>query len=91
LLFLSDKFQFDPEANAWVLAYLTFSRFAYLVFIFPTLQKVGRDVFRKYESKKGSQERAPLLRSQSKKEREAAEQSNHFDVSNTSPVSMCLA
>jgi hypothetical protein len=62
LLFLSDKFAFSPEYNAWVLAYLAFAKGGYLTLVFPSIQRWGRRLFHKYGSGTGSTgERQPLL------------------------------
>ncbi|WVR05536.1 hypothetical protein IAU60_002554 [Kwoniella sp. DSM 27419] len=83
LLFLTDKFSFAPENNAWMLAFLTFSRFAYLILIFPFVLRFGRAGYNRYILWKQSKrphdgERAPLLtrRSTTSKQNDA----NHFDV-----------
>ncbi|ORY27103.1 major facilitator superfamily domain-containing protein [Naematelia encephala] len=86
LLFLSDKFQFNPENNAWFLAYLTSLRLGYLVFIFPLVLKYGRRMFawveeRRKNAAKGSGETRPLLGRQGSLVSEGGEkETNHFDV-----------
>jgi hypothetical protein len=85
LLFLSDKFAFDPERNAWVLAYIAFTKAAYLVLVFPLIQRGGRALFRRLEARKsrsggaGRGERAPLIRR--KTGDRTVDEANHFDVS----------
>jgi hypothetical protein len=73
------------EQNAWVLAFLTFSRFAYLVLLFPLVQRFGRIAYNRYAARKikNNGERAPLLSSNSFKAKKENEEANHFDVSLT--------
>jgi hypothetical protein len=90
LLFLSDKFSFDPEHNAWVLAYLAFAKGAYLVVLFPWIQKGGRNLFNRIEARRaanrrgkgngpgGVTERTPLVRR--KTGDRAVDEANQFDV-----------
>ncbi|OCF31827.1 hypothetical protein I317_03330 [Kwoniella heveanensis CBS 569] len=87
LLFLTDKFNFAPENNAWMLAFLTFSRFAYLIFIFPFILKFGRSALNRYEIWKqhrkakngnGDGERQPLITRRDTSARQG--DANHFDV-----------
>ncbi|WRT66034.1 uncharacterized protein IL334_002985 [Kwoniella shivajii] len=82
LLFLSDKFQFEPENNAWMLAFFTFSRFAYLIILFPLILKFGRAGYNKYalwkdNRKPNDGERQPLVRRDTSAKQSDA---NHFDV-----------
>ncbi len=65
--------------NAWVLAYFTFSRFAYLILLFPLIVKFGRKVYDGYRRKvrKQSDERAVLIPTT---EEDKEGESNHFDV-----------
>ncbi|KAK1921124.1 major facilitator superfamily domain-containing protein [Papiliotrema laurentii] len=83
LLYLSDKFNFQPEENGWVLAYLTFSRFVYLILIFPFIQRGGRKLYHWYQAKRSSvapHERSRLLQRESFRQREATNETNHFDI-----------
>lgn len=86
LLFLSDKFAFNPESNAWVLAYLAFAKGGYLTLVFPSIQRWGRRVFHKYGQGKGKVsggegERQPLLENNGGESKEAKqEEANQFDV-----------
>lgn len=70
------------DQNAWVLAFLTFSRFAYLVLLFPLVQRFGRIAYNRYAARKtqNNGERAPLLSSNSFKAKKENEEANHFDV-----------
>ncbi|WWC88216.1 uncharacterized protein L201_003121 [Kwoniella dendrophila CBS 6074] len=82
LLFLSDKFNFNPENNAWMLAFLTFSRFAYLIILFPFILKFGRAGYNRYllwkqKRMQGDRERQPLIRRDTSDRQEDA---NYFDV-----------
>ncbi|KAK6907824.1 hypothetical protein L486_05744 [Kwoniella mangroviensis CBS 10435] len=82
LLFLSDKFNFNPENNAWMLAFLTFSRFAYLIVLFPFILKFGRAGYNRYllwkeKKKQADGERQPLVRRDTSAKQEDA---NYFDV-----------
>lgn len=85
LLLLSDKFSFNPEGNAWVLAYIAFTKALYLVLLFPFIQNKGRTLFRRLEAKKSNGaggnggERMPLIRR--KTGDRAVDEGNHFDVS----------
>ena len=79
LLFLSDKFNFQPEGNAWVLAFLTFSKFVYIVLIFPLLQRSGRRAYHWYNTRRRG-ETKPLL-SRMDSVGNTPEEANHFDVS----------
>ncbi len=71
------------QQNAWVLAYLTFSRFAYLLLIFPFVLSLGRRAFHRFEkwqnksSSEDGNEQQPLLKSA---EKMPGEEANHFDV-----------
>ena len=71
--------------NAWVLTYLTFSRFAYLLILFPIVLKFGRRASHRFEQGKrssdGPDEQRPLLAKSSAKL--PGEEANHFDVSDT--------
>lgn len=72
--------------NGWVLAYLTFTRFAYLLLIFPFLQRGGRRLYHRYQvyrskSSTHPNERSRLIQRQSYREREEKSEANHFDVS----------
>ncbi|KAK8846882.1 hypothetical protein IAR55_005972 [Kwoniella newhampshirensis] len=83
LLFLSDKFNFAPENNAWMLAFLTFSRFFYLILLFPFVVRFGRAAFNKIalwraKRKRNEGERRPLLARVDTTTRQ--EDANHFDV-----------
>ncbi|WVF71017.1 hypothetical protein IAT40_005813 [Kwoniella sp. CBS 6097] len=85
LLFLTDKFNFAPENNAWMLAFLTFSRFAYLIILFPFILKFGRSALNRYEiwkqhrkAKNGDGERQPLITRRDTSARQG--DANHFDV-----------
>ncbi|WVQ96944.1 hypothetical protein IAU59_004053 [Kwoniella sp. CBS 9459] len=85
LLFLTDKFDFAPENNAWMLAFLTFSRFAYLIILFPLILKFGRSALNRYEiwkqhrkAKNGDGERQPLMMRRDTSARQG--DANHFDV-----------
>ncbi|KAK4686508.1 hypothetical protein P7C73_g3615, partial [Tremellales sp. Uapishka_1] len=84
LLFLSDKFNFNPEKNAWVLAYLTFSRFAYLVLFFPLILKFGRRGLDAYTAWRAARtqhgEQQALLADNASGESKSGEEANHFDV-----------
>jgi hypothetical protein len=76
LLFLSDKFAFNPEKNAWVLAYLAFAKGGYLTLVFPYIQRWGRRLFHRYTT----EERQPLLRGVSQTSIEKKDEANQFDV-----------
>lgn len=86
LLFLSDKFAFNPESNAWVLAYLAFAKGGYLTLVFPSIQRWGRRLFHKYgqSSQGGNDERQPLLDNEDGERRDTKEskqeEANKFDV-----------
>ncbi|WWC60666.1 uncharacterized protein I303_103241 [Kwoniella dejecticola CBS 10117] len=82
LLFLSDKFNFNPENNAWMLAFLTFSRFAYLIVLFPFILRFGRAGYNRYvlwkeKRKQADGERQPLVRRDTSARQDDA---NYFDV-----------
>jgi len=80
---------FTNRQNAWVLAFLTFSRFVYLLFLFPLVQRFGRIAYNRYAARKiknGNGERAPLLSSNSFKAKKENEEANHFDVSLVFPL-----
>ncbi|WWC68302.1 uncharacterized protein I206_102226 [Kwoniella pini CBS 10737] len=82
LLFLSDKFNFAPENNAWMLAFLTFSRFAYLIVLFPFILRFGRAGYNRYllwkeKRKQADGERQPLVRRDTSARQDDA---NYFDV-----------
>lgn len=66
-----------------MLAYLTFSRFAYLTLIFPFLLRFGRKLFHRI-ARTEDEERRPLNQSQPSKETDEA---NHFDVRTIKPSS----
>lgn len=84
--------------NAWVLAYLTFSRFAYLLFLFPYLLGFGRTLYAKYEAWRDrargqSDERRPLVRRSTTNQsvQSIQQEANHFDVSGSLVRSSCDA
>ena len=81
--------------NAWVLTFLTVSRFAYLVMLFPIILKLGRRLFHQYESRKGDsvssngEERTPLLAMRKEENAKVpGEEANHFDVCFTLPCTI---
>ena len=67
-----------------MLAYLTFSRFIYILLIFPVIQKGGRKLYHRYHVHKvglPKTERSRLLQRASYRKREQKSEANHFDVS----------
>ncbi|GHJ88029.1 hypothetical protein NliqN6_4431 [Naganishia liquefaciens] len=88
LFFLSDKFNFNTEKNAWVLAYLAATRAFYLFCIFPFILRYGRAVFHWLKERKRAArdgEARPLLASRpsiasSLMRKNTADEANHFDV-----------
>ena len=85
LLFQRGDGELSASQNAWVLAFLTFSRFLYLIVLFPLVQRFGRSAYNRYAASKLQKtgERAPLLSSRSFKAQKETEEANHFDVSNS--------
>jgi hypothetical protein len=59
------------------------SKFVYILFIFPYLQRYGRKLFHWFQAKKNKKDpqRAPLLQRESFRKRLANEEANYFDVS----------
>ncbi|ORX40178.1 major facilitator superfamily domain-containing protein [Kockovaella imperatae] len=85
LLYLSDKFGFQPEQNGWILAYLALSKFVFVLLLFPLIQKGGRKLYhafleRRTRNVSTSTERSRLIQRQSYKKREASSEANHFDI-----------
>ncbi|KAJ9095405.1 hypothetical protein QFC20_006687 [Naganishia adeliensis] len=86
LFFLSDKFGFNTEKNAWVLSYLAATRAFYLFLIFPFVLRYGRAVFHWLKERRAAREETrPLLEQRASvasalRRKNTADEANHFDV-----------